>query len=157
MSALSNSPNDNRNSSYIEDFEGEVFPPANWTVYSFLDVSENWSLSLWQNHTPGGTQSAFHNSTSGDLPVDNWLVSPQLSIASDGFHYLSIWSYLANSWSYKSNTVLISTGSPDPADNDYIVVWDNASDLGNAWLWMNYFVNLENYIGQDIYVAFRYE
>lgn len=157
LSALSNSPNDNRNSSYIEDFEGEVFPPANWTVYSLLDVSENWSLSLWQNHTPGGTQSAFHNSTSGDLPVDNWLVSPPLSIASDGFHYLSIWSYLANSWSYKSNTVLISTGSPDPADNDYVVVWDNASDLGNAWLWMNYFVNLENYIGQDIYVAFRYE
>jgi hypothetical protein len=144
-------------SSFSEDFEGETFPPEGWTVYSLLDEAQNWELNLWQNITPGGTQSAFHNSTSGEGSVDNWLVTPQINIAADGFHYLSIWSYLANSWAYKSNTVLISTGSPDPADDDYVIVWDNASDLGNAYLWMNYFVDLESYIGQDIYVAFRYE
>ena len=142
---------------FFEDFEGQTFPPAGWTVYSLLDDSQNWDLHLWQNITPGGTQSAYHNSTSGDDSVDNWLITPQLSIANDGFHYLSFWGYLANSWSYKSNTVLISTGSPNPADEDYIVVWDNASDLGNAWVWARYFIDLEDYIGQDIYVAFRYE
>lgn len=142
---------------FHEDFEGAAFPPTGWTVYSLLDQAQNWELNLWQNITPGGTQSAFHSSTPWEESVDNWLVTPQLSIAADGFHYLSIWSYLANSWSYKSNTVLISTGSPDPADDDYVVVWDNASDLGNAWVWMNYFVDLTDYIGQNIYVAFRYE
>ncbi len=142
---------------FYENFEGENFPPEGWTVYNLLDDTQNWALDYWQNITPEGTQSAFHNSTAGDLAVDNWLVTPQLSIPSDGFHYFSFWSYLANSWAYKSNTVLISTGSPDPADGEYVEVWDNASDLGNAWLWMNYYVNLEDYIGQDIYVAFRYE
>ncbi|MFN3554694.1 MAG: choice-of-anchor J domain-containing protein [Bacteroidales bacterium] len=142
---------------FFEDFEGETFPPTGWASYSQLDNTAIWELNLWQNHTPGGTQSAYHNGTSGSLPVDNWLVTPQLTITDNGFHYLSFWSFLANSWSYKSNTVLVSTGSPDPADNDYVVVWNNASDLGNAWLWMNYFVNLQSYIGQDIYIAFRYE
>ncbi len=142
---------------FYENFEGENFPPDNWTVYSLLDTTQNWTLNEWQNITPEGTQSAYHNSTSEEESVDNWLVTPQLSIAADGFHYLSIWSYLANSWVYKSNTVLISTGSPDPADNEYVLVWDNASDLDNAWLWMNYFIDLEDYIGQDIYIAFRYE
>ena len=142
---------------FYEDFEGAAFPPDGWTVYSLLDQAQSWELNLWQNITPGGTQSAYHNYTFGDDPVDNWLVTPQLSIAADGYHYLSFWSFLANSWAYKSNTVLVSTGSPDPADDDYVVVWDNVSDLGNAWLWMNYFVDLDGYIGQDIYVAFRYE
>lgn len=138
-----------------ENFEGETFPPAGWAIFSQLDDTVNWSLDAWQNQTPGGTQSAYHSSTSGENPVDNWLVTPAISIASDGFHYLSFWSFLGNGWSYKKNSVLISTGSPNPADGDYVEKWAGISNDG--WIWAHFFVNLEEYVGQEIYIAFRYE
>ncbi len=142
-------------STFSEDFEGATFPPVGWEIYTLLDDSQNWGVNLWQNHTPGGTQSAFHNNTSGENPVDNWLVTPQLSIGSDGFHHLSFWSYLGNGWAYKKNSLLISTGSPDPADGDYVEKWAGISNDG--WIWAHFFINLEDYIGEDIYIAFRYE
>ncbi|MEE4177288.1 MAG: choice-of-anchor J domain-containing protein [Bacteroides sp.] len=140
---------------FSEDFEGEAFPPEGWTIYSQLDVAQNWTLDYWQNNTPGGTQSAYHNSTSEEPSVDNWLVTSQISITSDGFHHLSFWSFLGNSWSYKKNSVLVSTGSPDPADGDYVEKWAGISNDG--WMWAHYFIDLEEYVGQEIYIAFRYE
>lgn len=140
---------------FHENFEGENFPPEGWTVYSLLDTTQNWTIDYWQNITPGGTQSAFHNSTSEEESVDNWLVTPLITIPSDGFHYLSIWSYLANSWGYKKSSLLISTGSPDPANGDYIEKWAGISNDG--WVWKNFFIDLQEYVSQDVYIAFRYE
>lgn len=140
---------------FYENFEGETFPPADWQVFSLLDDAENWSLHLWQNVTPGGTQSAYHGNTTADESVDNWLVTPQISIEADGFHYLSFWSYLGNSWAYKKISVLVSAGSPDPADEDYVEKWAGISNDG--WMWVNFFIDLEDYVGQDVYIAFRYE
>lgn len=142
-------------STFSQDFEGETFPPEGWTVHSLLDNSQSWELSPWQNHTPDGTKSAFHNNTQGEESVDNWLVTPKVSVAANGFHYLSFWSYLGNGWSYKKNSVLVSTGSPDPADEEYVEVWAGISNDG--WIWAHFFVDLQDYVGQDIYIAFRYE
>lgn len=144
-----------REYAFYQDFEGAEFPPEGWTIYSLLDVAQNWTLDYWQNNTPGGTQSAYHNSTSAEPSVDNWLVTPQISITSGGFHYLSFWSFLGNSWSYKKNSLLVSTGSPDPADGDYVEKWAGISNDG--WMWAHFFINLEEYVGQEIYIAFRYE
>jgi|GEM_PF-485740 len=140
---------------FFEDFEGEAFPPDGWTIYSQLDDSQNWALHYWQNITPGGTQSAFHSNTTGEESVDNWLVTPQISIGSEGFHHLSFWSYLGNSWAYKKISVLISTASPDPANGDYVEKWAGISNDG--WMWVKFFINLEDYVGEDVYIAFRYE
>jgi hypothetical protein len=140
---------------FPEDFEGEIFPPDGWTMYSLLDDSLNWELNPWSNHTPGGSKSAYHNLTSQAESVDNWFVTPQVSIGSDGVHHLSFWSFLGSSWSYKKNSVLVSTGSPNPADGDYVELWSGISNDG--WIWAHFFVDLQDYIGQDIYIAFRYE
>lgn len=140
---------------FFEDFEGATFPPEGWAVYSQLDDSLNWELNPWSNYTPGGSQSAYHNMTSQPESVDNWFVTPQISIGTDGFHQLSFWSFLGSSWAYKKNSVLVSTGSPDPADGDYVEKWAGISNDG--WMWAHFFVNLEDYIGQDVYIAFRYE
>jgi hypothetical protein len=144
-----------KDSPFSEDFEGETFPPAGWTTYALLNNQVNWSLGEWQNHTPGGTQSAFHGSTAGENSVDNWLVTPQISITSNGFHYLSFWSYLGSSWSYKKNSVLVSTGSSNPADGDFVEKWAGISNDG--WMWAHFFLNLQEYVGQQVYIAFRYE
>jgi len=139
----------------VETFEGDVFPPANWTLHSLMNNSQNWELDPWTNHTEGGTNSAFHNQ-SAEFTLDNWLVSPQISMPTEGYYYLTFWSWLANNWAYKKSSVMVSTGSPNPADNDYVEVW-TLTETVNAWAWYQYFVNLEAYAGQNIYVAFRYE
>jgi hypothetical protein len=139
----------------IETFESGTFPPANWSMYSLMNNSQSWELDPWINHTEGGTHSAFHNQ-SAEFTLDNWLVSPQISMPAEGFYYLTFWSWLANNWAYKKSSVMVSTGSPNPADNDYVEVW-MLTETNNAWSWYQYFVNLEAYAGQNIYVAFRYE
>jgi len=139
----------------LETFEGGVFPPANWTLYSLMNNTQNWELDPWINHTEGGTNSAFHNQ-SYEFAMDNWLVSPQISMPAQGYYYLEFWSWLANNWAYKKSSILVSTGSPNPANNDYVEVW-MLTETNNAWNWYQYFVNLQAYAGQNIYVAFRYE
>ncbi len=140
---------------FTEDFEGGTFPPAGWSLHSLMTDTPNWVAYEWLNHTPGGTTSAYHES-SPEGSVDNWLVTPLINVPADGHFYLTFWSWLANNWAYKKNSVLVSTGSPNPADDDFVEVW-TITDTNNAWDWYQQFVNLEAYAGQDIYIAFRYE
>ena len=140
---------------FTEDFEGDLFPPTGWVLHSLLNDSQNWELHPWINHTPDGTKSAHHNSNP-EFTMDNWLVTPQISMPTEGFFYLTFWSWLADNWSYKKSSILVSTGSADPADNDYVEVW-MLTETNNAWAWYPYFINLEAYAGQNIYIAFRYE
>jgi hypothetical protein len=42
------------------DFEGDAFPPADWTVVTNAAATPNWESSTAQNHTTDGTKSAFH-------------------------------------------------------------------------------------------------
>lgn len=139
----------------FETFESGTFPPLNWTLYSLLNNTQNWQIDPWINHTEGGTHSAFHNQ-SAEFAMDNWLVSPQINMPTQGYYYLTFWSWLANNWAYKRSSVMVSTGSPNPADNDYVEVW-LLTETNNAWAWYQYFVNLQAYAGQNIYVAFRYQ
>ncbi len=144
-----------KSSPFVEDFELGTFPPTSWAVYNLLDNSVNWEQSATQNHTPNGSSSAYHEYTTEASSVDNWLVTPQITVPANGFHYLSFWSFLGNGWSYKKNSVLISTGSPNPADGQFVEKWVGVSNDG--WIWTHFFVNLQEYVGQDIYIAFRYE
>lgn len=140
---------------FTEDFEGQDFPPAGWSLYSLLNNSQNWDQHPWLNHTPGGAHSAFHDYSS-EFMMDNWLVTPQISMPTEGYYYLTFWSWLANNWAYKKSSVLVSTGSSNPADGDYVEVWA-LTETNNAWAWYQQFINLQAYAGQNIYIAFRYE
>ncbi len=140
---------------FTENFEEGLFPPTGWVLHSLLNDSQNWELHPWMNHTPDGAKSAYHNSNP-EFVMDNWLVTPQISMPAEGFFYLTFWSWLADNWAYKKSSILVSTGSADPTDNDYVEVW-TLTETNNAWAWYQYFVNLEAYAGQNIYLAFRYE
>jgi hypothetical protein len=133
------------------DFEGSDGIPAGWTVYNQAG-SATWVISENNNHTPGGSKSALHNYASG--LQDGWLVTPQISMPTEGFFYLTFWDFNGDPTWYGKNSVLVSTGSPDPADNEYVEVW-TVSEVTNQWLQVA--IDLEAYAGEDIYIAFRYE
>ncbi len=136
---------------FTEDFEAGDEIPVGWTVYN-LAGEMTWDITENNNHTPGGSRSAWHNFAAADQ--DGWLVTPQISMPAEGFFYLTFWHYNGDPTWYGKNSVLVSTGSPDPDDNEYVEVW-TVSEVTNQWLQVA--IDLETYAGEDIYIAFRYE
>lgn len=136
---------------FTEDFEGSDGIPAGWTVYNQAGDA-TWNITTTNNHTPDGSKSAWHNYASG--MQDGWLVTPQISMPTEGYFFLIFWDFNGDGEWYGKNSVLVSTGSPDPADNEYLEVWTVAQVTDQ---WVQVVIDLEDYAGEDIYIAFRYE
>ena len=138
---------------WLEDFEGTLFPPVGWMNVNADGPTLEWTPSTAQNHTPGGTKSAFHNYHLS-VHQDGWLITPGLVIPEAGDYQLSFWSRNTFPNYYTKNSVLISTGSSDPDDEEYVEVWSPASVVNE---WVETVLSLEDYSGETIYIAFRYE
>jgi len=136
---------------FTEDFEGSDAIPTGWTIYNQAGDA-TWEITDNNNHTPDGSQSALHYYASGFQ--DGWLVTPQISMPTEGFFFLTFWNFNGDAFYYGKNSVLVSSGSPDPADNEYVEVW-TVAEVTNQWVQV--IIDLEDYAGQDIYIAFRYE
>ena len=132
----------------FEDFEGALFPPAGWTSHNLAGDDATWALSTIVNHTPGGSNSAWHDWTA----TDGWLVTPPVALPDEEGFSLSFWSYNADLWAYGSNQVLVSTGSGDPADGDFAEVWTAIAPL--EFTWEEIVIELDDYAGETIYIAF---
>jgi hypothetical protein len=135
-----------------ENFESTTFPPAEWSLYNMASMVSGWSLTTQYNHTPDGTSSAYHEFAAG--ANDNWLVTPVMDIPSSGVTVLSFWNYTLDPPYYGRNSLLISTGSGNPADGDFVEIWSPANVVAE---WKEVALNLQSYSGQTLYVAFRYE
>ncbi|MBK9291506.1 MAG: choice-of-anchor J domain-containing protein [Bacteroidetes bacterium] len=141
---------------FSENFEGEDFPPQYWNRYRLGTGStvREWVRSTAQNHTTGGTASAFHNYGPSSQTEDGWLVTPKIQLPANRQNIeLRFWSY--NIWPtyYGKNSVLISTtdGTPGAA---FTEVWTTPTV---AQSWVETVVDLTAYAGQQIFIAFRYE
>lgn len=135
-----------------EDFESGTFPPTGWNTYNLGGASVNWVASPEINHTPGGSLSAFRAYAPGGN--DNWMVTPAMEIPASGVSVLSFWNYVIDPGYYGRNSVAISTGSGNPSDGDFIEIWTPAQPLS---AWMEIVIGLESYVGQTVYIGFRYE
>jgi len=124
-----------------EGFESGTCPPAGWT-HSQLEGTEGWSV--WEfEHT--GSYAARHYP---DSACDDWLVTPQLSI--NGTSELTYWSWMAD----EGCSVWISTGSNDPIDNEFVLI-ESYTYEGMGWNYIQ--IELSEYAGNNIYIAFRGE
>jgi hypothetical protein len=137
---------------FAEDFESGAFPDG-WEVYDADGVGEQWVVADEQNHTPGGAYSAFHDFGLMGME-DGWLVTPAIEFPEFWEIELSFWSY--NDWpvDYDKNSILISTGDGNPANGDFVEIWTAASVVED---WEQTFVDLSDYAGNMVYLAFRYE
>lgn len=138
---------------YVQDFEGEDFPPAGWNIVNPDGTAIQWLLTNSSNHTPEGEYATFHN-YNGSANEDGWLISPAMVIPADAEFLLSFWSVNQYPSYYGKNSVLISTGSANPADEEFVEVWTTPTVV-NAWVETT--IDLTDFAGQTIYVAFRYE
>jgi|GEM_PF-2121055 len=137
---------------WLEDFEGEDFPPAGWNTLELGDSEDGWDVSS-TNHTPGGMRSAAHEYTFD--AAEGWLITPAIEVPEEDTYGLSFWSYNAYAYAYGKNSVHISTGSADPADEDFVEIWSPESI--DDYVWEQVILDLHDYAGETIYIAFVYE
>lgn len=143
-----------RNLPFAEDFEESSANRNCWTIYNIDLAGTSWGLSSAYNHTEGGVLSAVHAYGPSTNTEDGYLVSPGLIIPASGYIELSFWSYNSFPSFYDKNSVMISAGSPDPTDGDYVEIWSPASVTAS---WAQTLLDLSAYHGQTIYIAFRYQ
>ena len=139
---------------FAEDFESASFPPDNWLAYDVDNTSPGWVVSTMENHTTGGVKSAYHNKGAENQAQDGWLVTPLLQIPAQSPVILKFWSFNTDAANYGKNSVLVSTGSANPADGDYVEVWTTSS-VSTSWVETT--VDLSTFTNQIIYVAFNYQ
>jgi hypothetical protein len=139
---------------YTEHFE-DGFPPEGWSTYNMDGNDPQWEMRYYYGHGTTGLHCVGHAQGVNSVPEDGWLVSPQMYIPTGGGFTLSFWSMNQNPSYYSngSNSVLVSTDSPDPADNQYVGIWQPLT-VSAGWYCNQ--VDLTPWQGQTIYVGFRY-
>ena len=149
---------------YLESFEG-TFPPAGWTKQD-PDGGSGWA-QIANGTTPlpgwnGGVQTVPTNgdnnaaycsyNTGGASSNDQWLISPQFTVASGDSLAFNLWWFGAY---VDTLEVRISTASNSIADFTTLVDLFDTVRLIPMSSWNKFSYSLAAYAGQNIYVAFR--
>ncbi len=140
-----------------EGFEGSQFPPEGWERINVVEPWTQWSRTTNQSHT--GNASAMADFSFGT--AENYLITPKLVVAEDDS--ISFWAimdeldgfynetYIKVYVSTTGNTVSSFTGNP--------ILDISASYTGDFQItdqWKRWAVSLSDFIGQEIYIAFRH-
>ena len=148
---------------YEEGFETAVIPPPDWQQYILGDPSspgwrvytgmEGWTFV---DVLPiEGNYAVAHNDDYLDYEAEDWLVTPLLAIG-DAPAYLMFYhmtNYAPTYTEYRG--VWVSTGSPNPADGDYVELLD-MSDIASDEEWSPVIIDLSGYANDTVYIGFKY-
>ncbi|MDB9755281.1 choice-of-anchor J domain-containing protein [Winogradskyella sp.] len=131
----------------------ETWPATGWEIFLEGDSTRGWRQDF-ENISHTGSHSADSNIANNQM--DNWLVSPAINVVNANYE-LKYWEISsANDIEfYDRSSVHVSTGSSNPADGNYVEVYE-ANTL-NTVNWEERTIDLSAYDGQTIYVAFRHE
>ena len=132
---------------YSESFE-DAGSDECWTIYNEEAEAISWIKRTWVSAVHTGIYNFVGSVNKG------WLVSPKLLLETDKGYELSFWSYNRYNFEYEKNSVWISDGSANPADGNFVEIWSPASV---KWDWEQTALDLSDYAGKEVYIAFRYE
>lgn len=133
-----------------EGFEGE-FPPPGWERFAYAHLNYGWHQTDVPTYVHTGGGAAFQDDWTYD--VKSWLVTPRFTptVGSE----LVFWQYEHYSDYYYSHSLWVSTGSPDPKENDFTLFADLGPGAEQAWEEVH--LALGAFAGEPIHVGFRYE
>lgn len=129
-----------------ESFDGAIFPPSNWQEFhtganALHDTSSRF-------YSP--TKSALFDD---DFGVDtSWLVSPLVNVQ-NGTN-LNFWQNQNYESFYVYHAIWISTTGANPSSNTFVKL--DSIPAGTEDVWENKSIDLSQFAGQNIYVAFVY-
>ena len=141
---------------FHEEFEGGVLP-AGWTVVDADGDGYNWDASyLYQNAGSSHSGDGMIASASWySLPLtpDNWLISPAINLTVNSF--LTFWVRAQDvNWPEEHYGVYIST-TGGASISDFTLLYEETLNAESN-VWSQKSVDLSNYSGQTIRIAFRH-
>jgi hypothetical protein len=136
---------------FYEDFSSGTVPPSGWAGYEQGDPA-GWILG-----TPGYDDNycAFHNDDDVTTGCDDWLVTPQITLPAKAASQLEFMQYQNFDTYYVYHGIMISTGSGDPDDGEFVELAEVGA--GTEDTWEPKVFALGAYAGENIYLAFRYQ
>ena len=145
---------------YAFDFENDYVEGrlVNWTTIDADGDSYNWTLSpigegYGRNGSDGVLMSYSYSNYSGILNPNNYLVSPKLTITSSN-HYLTFYAAaLDESYPADHFGLAVSTTGTNTSEFTMLQEWTMTAKQGG---WHEYVVDLDSYVGQEVYIAIRH-
>jgi uncharacterized repeat protein (TIGR01451 family) len=135
-----------------EDFTDPTFPPTGWSVHKLAGTgTTTWIRDTAQSLSPPASARRIYGG-SADGNQDDWLVTPAIALESAVLSYFDRGQWMGD---YGYSGVWISTGSCDPADNDFVELLETA-DIPITWRATPVVVDLGAYSGESACLAFRY-
>lgn len=145
---------------YAFDFENDYVEGRliGWKTIDADGDTYNWTLSpigegYGHNGSNGVVFSYSYSSYSGALNPNNYLVSPQLTITSNNHHASFCACALDEAYPADHFGLAVSTTGTNVADFTMIQEWTMTAKQGG---WHEYSVDLNSYVGQDVYIAIRH-
>ncbi len=137
-----------------ESFEGGDLYSLGW-----LSIAEGFAGSIWESNSGrayDGEVSVVHpRGYDGVSEMSDWLISPPLDLSGLGAIELT-WREYGAATDSANHSLLISAGSPDPADGDYTLVVALNPPAEGEWSRSD-LVDLSPWAGeQAVYLAWRY-
>lgn len=145
---------------YAFDFESDYMEGRllEWKVIDADGDSYNWMLSpvgegYGHNSSDGVMMSYSYSNYSGVLSPDNYLVSPRLSITANN-HYVTFYaSALDEAYPADHFGLAVSTTNMQTSSFTMLQEWTMTAKQGG---WHEYAVDLNDYVGQVVYIAIRH-
>lgn len=137
--------------SYAEGFN--TWPPEGWTFFNDGDdTSEGWIEITTHFFEGEASMGHMDDDVNDDISTINWAISPAIVIPENAD--LTFYERNAYMTSYLDHSVMISTGSANPADGDFVLLKEMSENTDYEWAKAT--IGLEDYYGQQVYIAFRY-
>lgn len=144
---------------YAFDFENDYVDGRlnGWKTIDADGDTYNWTLSptgggMGHNGSDGVVMSYSYSNYSGVLNPDNYLVSPRLTITSNN-HYVSFYACALDE-AYPADHFGLAVSTTGEAGSFTILQeWTMTAKQGG---WHEYSVDLNSYVGQNIYIAIRH-
>lgn len=145
---------------YAFDFEQDYIDGrlVNWTTIDADGDSYNWTLSpigegYGRNGSDGVVMSYSYSNYSGALNPNNYLVSPKLAITANN-HYVTFYAAaLDEAYPADHFGLAVSTTTTTASAFTMLQEWTMTAKQGG---WHEYTVDLNSYIGQEVYIAIRH-
>ena len=145
---------------YAFDFEEDYMEGRiiDWKTIDADGDTYCWMLSpvgegYGINGSNGVMMSYSYTQHSGALDPDNYLVSPKLTITNNN-HYVTFYAAaLDENYSEDHIGLAVSTAGMSASDFTTLQEWTLTAKQGG---WYEFSVDLNSYVGQDIYIAIRH-
>lgn len=142
---------------YQQGFEAAAFPPAGCRVENVAGPTYTWARSTAQAHL--STASAFirYDATAGG--GEDWLIMPKYLVTATT-DSMVFWMRLAYS-PYQPDSLCIKVSTTDSlltsfGNNTLLKLREGTNYPPNTTTWYRYAISLQNYVGQQIYLAFKH-